>query len=143
MNGGPVAWRSHLQKSVSTSTTEAELYSLSDCLKEIIFMQRILAELGWAQPRIRAGRAISNSGTAVFEDNKGCRDTTQNNGYVSGRAKHIDIRRNFVQSHVALGVICVCECSTDDMVADLLTKAVAKDVHLKLRDRLMGCPPRL
>jgi hypothetical protein len=86
-------------------------------------MQRILAELGWAQPRIRAGRAISNSGTALFEDNKGC--------------------RNFVQSHVALGVMCVCECSTDDMVADLLTKAVAKDVHLKLRDRLMGCPPRL
>jgi hypothetical protein len=62
---------------------------------------------------------------------------------VSGRAKHIDIRRNFVQSHVALGVICECECSTDDMVADLLTKAVTKEVHLKLRDRLMGCPPRL
>jgi hypothetical protein len=143
MNGGPVAWRSHLQKSVSTSTTEAELYSLSDCLKEIIFMQRVLAELGWSQPRIRGGRAISNSGTAVFEDNKGCRDTSQNNGYVSGRAKHIDIRRNFVLSQVALGVICVCECSTDDMVADLLTKAVTKEVHLKLRDRLMGCPPRL
>jgi hypothetical protein len=113
------------------------LYSLSDCLKEINFTQRILGEPGLSQLRIPAGRAISNSGTAVFEANKGCRDTSQNNGFVSGRAKHIDIRRNFVQSHVALGVLCVCEFSTDDMVADLLTKAVSKYVHLKLRDRLI------
>jgi hypothetical protein len=43
LNGGPVAWRSHLQKSVSTSMTKAELYSLSDCLNEIIFTQRFVA----------------------------------------------------------------------------------------------------
>ena len=143
INGGPVSWRSHKQKSVSISTTEAELYSMSDCLKEVLYIQRILGELGFPQPVRRAGVGISNSGTVVWEDNKGCRDTSQNNGSVSGRAKHIDVRRNFIQYHVYLGAICVSECSTDDMIADLLTKSVSKNTLHSLRDRLMGCPPRV
>ncbi len=62
---------------------------------------------------------------------------------VSGRAKHIDVRRNFIQHSVSLGAICVSECGTDDMIADLLTKSISKNTLHILRDRLMGCPPRV
>ena len=146
LNGGPISWRSHRQKSVSISTTEAELYSLSDATKEVIWVQRILGELGFAQPRVRAGTGIgnsgtcigSNSGTTIFEDNAGCRDTVRQNGGVNGRAKHIDIRRNFLQSHVAVGTLCVAVCPTVHMVADVLTKNLGSQIFSRLFGRLMG-----
>ena len=138
LNGGPVSWRSHRQKSVSLSTTEAELYSLSDCLQEVIWLQRVLIELGYPQPTMRVGPGLSNSGTVIYEDNKGARDGSKNYGSVAGRSKHMGIRKNFVQWHVNVGTISVTECSSEEMVADLLTKPVGSVVHRKLFAQLMG-----
>ena len=45
------------------------------------------------------------------------------------RAKHIDVAHHFVRERVARGEIKVAYCSTEDMVADVLTKAVAKPKH--------------
>ena len=95
---------------------------------------------------MRAGTGIgnsgtcigSNSGTAIFEDNAGCRDTVRQNGGVNGRAKHIDIRRNFLQSHVAVGTLCVAVCPTVHMVADVLTKNLGLQIFSRLFGRLMG-----
>ena len=145
LNGGPVSWRSHRQKSISLSTTEAELYSLSDCLQEVIWLQRVLTELGYPQPALRVGPGLSNSGTVIYEDNKGCRDGSKNFGSAAGRAKHMGVRKNFVQAHVNIGTISVTECSSADMVADLLTKPIGAVVYRKLYNQLMGncTPPRL
>ena len=142
LNGGPVSWRSHRQKSISLSTTEAELYSLSDCLQEVIWLQRVLTELGYPQPALRVGPGLSNSGTVIYEDNKGCRDGSKNFGSAARRAKHMGVRKIFVQSHVNIGTISVTECSSADMVADLLTKPIGAVVCRKLYNQLMGyCTP--
>ena len=133
-----MSWRSHRQKSVSLSTTEAELYSLSDCLQEVIWLQRVLIELGYPQPTMRVGPGLSNSGTVIYEDNKGARDGSKNYGSVAGRSKHMGIRKNFVQWHVNVGTISVTECSSEEMVADLLTKPVGSVIHRKLFAQLMG-----
>ncbi len=128
----------HRQKSISLFTTEAELYSLSDCLQEIMWLQRVLTELGYPQPSLRVGPGISNSGNAIFEDNKGCQDGLKNFGTTAGRAKHMGIRKNFVQQQVNIGTISVAECASEEMVADLLTKPVGSVVHRKLFSQLMG-----
>ena len=51
---------------------------------------------------------VKESGHAkpIFEDSSGCRDIACQNGSVSRRAKHIDVKHNFVQSNVALGTTC-------------------------------------
>ncbi len=46
---------------------------------------------------------LSNSGTVIYEDNKGCRDGSKNFGSAAGRAKHMGVRKNFVQAHVNIG----------------------------------------
>jgi hypothetical protein len=114
------------------------LYSLSYCLQEIIWLQRVLTELGYPQPALRVGSALSNSGTVIYEDNKGCRDGARNFGSMAGRAKHMGVRKNFVQQHVNIGIISVTECASEDMVADLLTKPVGTTVYRKLYNQLIS-----
>ncbi|KAH0820454.1 hypothetical protein GEV33_002337 [Tenebrio molitor] len=46
-NGGPVFWDSKKQKTVALSTTEAEYMALSEYVKEAIYLQRFLRELGF------------------------------------------------------------------------------------------------
>lgn len=52
---GPIMWQSSKQKTVTTSTTEAELLSLSHIAKEIIGLYRLFAQIEFdpeQQPRI-------------------------------------------------------------------------------------------
>jgi hypothetical protein len=45
--GGPVSWRSHTQKTVATSSTEAKYMALSDCRKQAVWFWIMLKELGF------------------------------------------------------------------------------------------------
>ena len=55
---------------------------------------------------------------------------TKNPAYHS-RTKHIDIRHHFIRDKVELGEIELQYCPTEDMVADVLTKALSRDKHGK------------
>ena len=46
LNGGAIAWRSHLQPTVALSTMEAEYMALTEATKELIWLRTFLAELG-------------------------------------------------------------------------------------------------
>ena len=41
-----ISWRSHLQPVVALSTTEAEFMAATDCIKEALWLQGLLMELG-------------------------------------------------------------------------------------------------
>jgi hypothetical protein len=43
--GGPIAWSSRLQRSISQSTTEAEFVSLNEATRGAVWLKRILTEL--------------------------------------------------------------------------------------------------
>ena len=51
--------------------------------------------------------------------------------------KHIDIQHHYVREQVAAGTVVSPYISTDDMVADILTKPLAAERHVKLA-REMG-----
>ena len=50
-----------------------------------------------------------------------------------GRSKHIEIKYHFVRDKVAEGIVEIQYCPTTEMIADMLTKALPKDVFAKLR----------
>jgi hypothetical protein len=48
------------------------------------------------------------------------------------RTKHLDIQLQFVRDHIERNTVKLQYCPTDDMLADIMTKALARDRHAKL-----------
>ncbi|KAK2980731.1 hypothetical protein RJ640_011711 [Escallonia rubra] len=56
-----------------------------------------------------------------------------------GRSKHIDIRHHFIRELVANEVISLKFCSTNEQVADILTKSLPQEKHVYFRSGLGDC----
>ena len=125
--GGPVSWQSKTQKSVALSTAEAEYMALSDAAKEAMHLRALMLSLGLEVP----GK------TVIYEDNQAAIKIAEN-PVLHDRTKHIDIRYHFVRELVESLKIDVVYCSTLDMIADLMTKAVGGIIFHRLFPRLMG-----
>jgi len=123
--GGAISWSCKKQGTVALSTTEAEYMALVQAAKENIWLQRLLKELG---------REAENAKT-IYEDNQGAIALANNPEY-HARTKHIDIQYHFVRECVENGDIKLEYCPTADMVADALTKALPKERHWKLLEKM-------
>ena len=77
----------------------------------------------------------------VYEDNQGAIELSKNAKY-HGRTKCIDISHHFVRERVTFKEIRVKYCPISEMVADIMTKGLAKPSFQILR-KLLGidvCP---
>ena len=73
----------------------------------------------------------------VFEDNSGALDLAQL-PKLRPRTKHINICYNHFREHVRLGHIKILPISTDDQIADALTKPLAQNAFCRHRKYLCG-----
>src|SRR5437667_5401797 len=64
INNGAVAWKSQLQVTVALSTMEVEYMTLTEATKELIWIRKLLAELGYSN-----GNATTTS-TELYSDNQ-------------------------------------------------------------------------
>lgn len=112
--GGPVSWSSRKQDIVSTSTTEAEFYALSEAVKEIQWLKNILSDFGVAAIEPITTHSDNQSTIKMIENSK-----------FSSRTKHIDVRLHFVRDCVYQQKIKLNYCPSEENVADLLTKPLA------------------
>jgi hypothetical protein len=65
---------------------------------------------------------------ALYCDNQGAITTANQPTYmVSGRSKHIDVRFHVIRDAAANGLIRLEYVRTDDMTADIMTKALPKE----------------
>ena len=119
--GSPVCWKAKRQPTVALSTAEAEFMSLAHAAQTAIWLRRLLDDLGFVQ----------RSATRIFEDNQGCIAMAKN-PVNHERTKHIDIKYHFVRELVACGVIEISYLETEEMLADILTKGMTRDRHVKL-----------
>jgi transposase InsO family protein len=119
--GGAVSWASKKQPTVALSTTEAEYMATTQATKEAIWLQRLLGEVGF--------RTCAQSPMTIFSDNQSSVALTKNSVY-HARTKHIDIQHHFVRERVENQEIAVMFCRTEDMVADVLTKGLAREKHV-------------
>ncbi len=124
--GSTVGWLSKKQKTVSTSTTEAEYIALSLATNETLWLQHLLEEMGT--------NVILP--TTIYEDNQPAISiaTNQRN---PGLAKHLDVKLHAVSDYHQKGFIKVSPIASKDQLADGLTKVINDRTVL---DRLLGPP---
>jgi len=123
---GAISWNCKRQPTIALSTTEAEYMATSQCTKEAIWLRKLMADVGLVQV----------GATTIMCDNQGCIALAKNPTHHS-RTKHIDIQHHFIREKLESGEIGLKYCPTQDMVADVLTKALAKERHQNLT-RSMG-----
>ena len=126
LSNAPVSWQSKKQSNVTLSTTEAEYVALSSATQELVWLHRLLSDIG----------EVFQDPTVLYEDNQGA-ISVANNPIIHARTKHIDIRYHFVREKVEDGTIQLKYCPTDEMIADILTKPLPTQCFVKFRE-LMG-----
>lgn len=113
LNGGPISWRANKQKSVAKSTTEAEYMASSDAAQEAVWTRFLLPELG----------EDLDGPTVINGDNMGALALAKN-PIDHKRTRHINVSYHFIRELIADGTLDFRYISTNEMVADGLTKAL-------------------
>jgi hypothetical protein len=109
-----VSWSARKQPTVSRSSTEAEYKSLANATAEMMWIQRLLIELG-----------VSHSPVArLWCDNIGAKYLSANPVF-HARTKHIEIDFHFVRERVAQKLLDIRFINTSDQVADDFTKPIS------------------
>jgi hypothetical protein len=107
--------------------------ALFECAKEIKWMRGLLADLGFPQL----------DPTVVYEDNTACIALANGHGNQK-RTKHFDVRLHYVRELVDEKIITVEHITSEEMIADLLTKSMPKLRFKSLAHKLLGmdnCDP--
>eukprot|EP00253_Pinus_taeda_P007975 PITA_07975 len=111
MGSGAISWASKKQPIVALSTAEAEYVAATAAACQGVWMRRMLRSLGQEQAKA----------TVIFCDNSSAIALSKN--YVfHKRMKHIDTRFHYIRELVNNGEIILQHCSTQEQVADILTK---------------------
>ena len=106
-----ISWTSCKQKTVAQSTTQAEYMALTDAANQAVWYRSFLTELGYE---------VSDP-IPLHGDNKGAVDLALNP--VTGRqSKHIPIKHHAIRKYIEEEFIELIRTSTNDMLADRLTK---------------------
>lgn len=112
---GTVSWLCKRQDCVSLSSTEAEFIALSEACKESVWLQRLVRSLHWS----------GNETALIYEDNQSVLKIIVDEK-LSSRTKHIDTKIHFVKDYVEKRNVNIQYCPTEEMLADLFTKGLAK-----------------
>ena len=122
---GAISWSSRLQTIVALSTTEAEYIAATSAGQEILWLRNFFRELGFT---------VSSAST-MFVDNQSAISVAKNPEH-HGRMKHLDLRFYWLRDEVEKQNIHVVHLPTDQMPADILTKALGRVKVLDMIDML-------
>lgn len=122
--GNVVIWASKKQQQVTLSTTEAEYVAACTAVQETLWTEKLLHDLD-----IEIQYPIS-----VYEDNYGCCMISKNPE--TKRSKHIDVKFHFLRNLVWDGRYQLIQISTENQVADLLTKGLPRSTLEKFLNLL-------
>ena len=117
ISGGPISWSSKKQSTIALSSTEAEYMALTHASKEAIWLRRFLRELDF--------EFQEQEPTLIFEDNQSAIALAKNPVH-HARSKHIDIQYHFIRDKVETGEIELRYTPTTEMIADAMTKPLAR-----------------
>jgi len=107
------------------STTEAEYIAACEAVKEAFWLKQLLCDSG-----CQCDKAI-----IVKVDNQSAIKLIRNPEFHK-RSKHIDIRYHFVREKYSSGDIEIEYVCSQNQLADILTKALSRDLFQILRSRI-------
>lgn len=122
-----ISWRSSKQSCVALSTAEAEYIALSSAGQEAAWLTKLLKDFN-----------VKTNSIELFEDNQAAICIAKNPKDMR-KTKHVDLKYHYVRSLVLNDVINVSYSPTDDMTADIFTKALSRVRFVRLRDKLGMC----
>lgn len=118
--GGCIDWSSSLQKTVTTSSTEAELLALSHICAWLFWWRRVFDNL----------HLDLDEETTVHCDNlQTIRLMMKESPKLVTKLKHIDIHQSWLRQETEKGTVKIEWLSTHDMPADGLTKSLGPQRH--------------
>lgn len=121
INNGAVSWQAKKQPTVAQSSVEAEYMAMSQATKELMWWSYLLKGLGQSFP----------VPCPIFSDSQGAISLVDQPSSHS-KSKHIDIRHHYIRELSERGIVIFNYMPTQSMPADLLTKALTRDVHARL-----------
>lgn len=118
--GGGLTWQATKQKTVTTSTTEAELLALSHASKEVISLMRLFKQIGFD---------IGEIPEILCDNQQTVGIVNKENPQHTSKLRHVDIHQFWLRQEAARGTISVRWVPTADMPADGFTKPLGPQQH--------------
>src|SRR5436853_224758 len=118
--GGPIDWVSVKQKTVTTSTTEAELLALTHAATEALWWNRLFEDVGFR---------LDHELVINYNNQQTIRLLTKDLPTLVTKLKHVDIRQHWLREQIADNRINITWILTSHMPADGLTKSLLKQKH--------------
>ncbi|GJS83134.1 retrovirus-related pol polyprotein from transposon TNT 1-94 [Tanacetum coccineum] len=115
------SWFSKKQTALAISTIEAEYVSVGKACQQALWMKQALIDCD-----------IRLDDVPIMCDNKGAIDLSRNPVQHS-RTKHIEIRHHFLRDNVLKGNISIEKVTSEDILADILTKPLKCKIFNYLR----------
>jgi hypothetical protein len=110
-----ISWQSRKQSNIALSTAEAEYIVACSASCEAIWLRKLLTGLF----------DLEMEATTILCDNQSCIKMTENPVF-HDRLKHIEIRYHYIREMVQRGALKLQYISTDEQVADVLTKPLSR-----------------
>jgi hypothetical protein len=129
-SGAAISWLSKKQSVVAQSSSEAEYYSLSEAVKELLWERFLLTEIDLPLKKPHT----------VHEDNQST-IAIATNPISHKRVKHMDVKYFFLRDHLEKLDFGLVYCPTEEMIADIQTKALPPNTHEKFVN-MMGMRSR-
>ncbi|XP_020677316.1 uncharacterized protein LOC110095932 [Dendrobium catenatum] len=124
-----ISWTVKKQQSVARSSTEAKYCALASATADVIWLRRLLSDFHIIQDKLTNIHCDSMSAIALA-----------NNSVFHARTKHIEVDVHFTRDHIQAQVIRIVPISTQDQIADVLTKPLSTPRFHLFRSKLTVQP---
>ena len=120
--GGCIHYKATKQRTVTTSSTEAELLSISLTVKELIWWKRFFTNLGFK---------LDDEVSVYCDNQQTLRLLQMDEPKLVTKLKHFDIHSHWLRQEVQAGTIQLAYMKTSLLVADGFTKELPRQKHEK------------
>ncbi|RVW97159.1 Retrovirus-related Pol polyprotein from transposon RE1 [Vitis vinifera] len=128
VGGNLVTWKSKKQNVVARSSAETEFKGMTLGLCKALWLRLLLQDLGY----------LSRQLIRLFCDNKAACDIAHN-PVQHDRTKHVEVDRFFIKEKLDDKIVELPNILSEDQLANILTKAVSRQVFSKFLDKLDMC----
>lgn len=125
INGTAITWNCKLLPTICLSSAESEYGALSRAGKELVSIRITLSDVGQSMDEPMLINSDSQSVIALASSSR-----------FHSRTRHIGVAQHFIRQLIQDNQAVLRYVSTEDNVADLLTKALSRDKHFMLMTRI-------